>query len=256
MNLTEDQQQRQFSRKVGQKLSRLPASEYLKRASTAALKSEFFRQRQFCTLLGQSLRAKFGGGGGNPVLMAYEQGEITKEFYQLLNEFSTCLQDLFVLFQIGWPYLEKGFSLLDDAPTCERQLFMRVLEDIFNPMYQRCLKGYKQTVSKQEQFTRLGMESFRTCIGSRDFMESPALRKKLLGIAQAENSQNFWLDASIGILEMQLDDSSVKQQLLRVMNSLRSYLDSSNRVYQHHRKYGKSPELQSHQWIDGNVKKY
>jgi len=132
---------------------------------------QFFILRNDSQLLGLSLNARFGGGGGNPLLEPLKKGEIDEYKYQIIWALVDCYQSLFTLIQMNWEILEVqlpeyGEDLIDlNSLENAKTLFLRLLKEYYDDSFRRCAEdGYTFTPSHANERA----EIMRRMVGAID----------------------------------------------------------------------------------------
>lgn len=115
---------------------------------------QFFVLRNQSHLLGQGLKARFGGGGGNPIKKALSKGEIDDYEDQVIWAMIDCYQAIFNLIQMNWESIKKhlpkyvGDYLKEQSLKSETTLFLEVLREHYDDHLKRCAEeGYTFTPS-------------------------------------------------------------------------------------------------------------
>lgn len=211
-------------------MSQLPSQELLVRYFTAHyLVAEYLRLKDQSILLGKCLKARFGGGGGNPARKPLDAGTIDQYEYDLIWALVDVYEALFNLVQTGWEDIQAALgSLSDECLSSETDLFLEILREHYDTKFRVCAEGHKLSVSNVEVAAKLT----RKAIGGNPikpnwFGEIEFSDQERFDAGFSQHSNNFsWLPLVLGICrESAKKDSSVKNQLRKVYNELAHFAD-------------------------------
>lgn len=140
-------QRREVSKEIGGLTEHLPSKILLKYANTQYLLEAWFQQRDFSIYFGKLLKARFGGGGGNPAFAAWQTGEIDEMDYKCLNLLIDFYDSLFGLIQSSWHFIQLELQQLSqqivtDCPQSETQYFLWLIQEEFDARYRKTVNGY------------------------------------------------------------------------------------------------------------------
>jgi hypothetical protein len=157
-------------------MSDLPSSFLHKYATTKSLIAELRRLQDKAHLYGRCLKARFGGGGGNPLLRAWKSKEICDFEYKWIDRDISFLQALFILIQNGWDYIEPELKQsIIDYPNSETKLFFEVLKEEFDGEFLQKVNGFKLTAKQIEADAKL-VENI--CNGHRADLTEEELKQR------------------------------------------------------------------------------
>lgn len=223
-------QNRLIVKQVDDFMSQLPSQELLLRYFTAHyLVAEYLRLKDQSILLGKCLKARFGGGGGNPARKSLDAGTIDRYEYDLIWTLVDVYEALFNLIQTGWEDIQAALSSLsDECLSSETDLFLEILREHYDTRFRNCAEGHKLSVSNVEVAAKLTREAvwkkqFDTnWLGEVEFSDQERLEAGF-----SKHSNNFlWIPLVLGICrESAKKDSSVKNQLRKVYNELANFAD-------------------------------
>lgn len=128
-----------------------PSTLLLKYAKTDDLIAEWLSLNNRAKYMGLCLKARFGGGGGNPSLMDWQQGRIDKSDYLIIMSLVEIYDSMFSLFQSGWAYIYEEIKNFDQYPNNEVCFFLNVVKQEFDYEFIRAVKGYKQNFREVEE---------------------------------------------------------------------------------------------------------
>ncbi|MBW4565986.1 MAG: hypothetical protein KME32_33900 [Mojavia pulchra JT2-VF2] len=156
----QNRQRSEISKKIEDLSSRLPSTILLKYANTQHLLESWFEQRNFAIYFGKLLKAKFGGGGGNPALAAWQAGEIDEIDYKCLIYLADFYNSLFGLIQSSWQFIQLELSHLSQQvatnyPGSETQYFLWLIQEEFDNHYRKSLNGYCFKIKDFEQEAKI-----------------------------------------------------------------------------------------------------
>ena len=136
--------------------SKLPTADLLEQYKQVHqdLVIQFFVSRNQSQLLGQSLKARFGGGGGNPPQKSLDNGEIDEYECEVIWAMVDCYQSIFTLLQMNWEAIKKylpkyiGDYLNAVSLVSETNLFFELLREHYDDNFKRCADGWNFTPSQ------------------------------------------------------------------------------------------------------------
>lgn len=231
-------------------MAQIPSRELKRYATTQALLAEWLKLDGHTTLIGQCLKARFGGGDGNPALRAFQAGELSEFGYEFTMSLVDWWESLFNLVQSGWEYLEQELSqVLEDFPKTELELYQRILQEQYDNQFKDCLKQQKTTVSNLEESTKLAKKA----IGDSKISPTVTVDPRLQALLK-QYEGNFWYSLSVGIC-------TEKAKFDRPLNRLLTeHRDKSGVVYilleqaaRHARKSSDYSQIRSVRWEDGEL---
>ncbi len=140
-------QRREISKQIGDLVEHLPSKMLLKYANTQYLLEAWLEQKNFAVYFGKLLKARFGGGGGNPAFAAWQTGEIDEMDYKCLNLLVDFYDSLFGLVQSCWHFIQLELQQLSqqvaiDYPQSETEYFLWLIQEEFDARYRQTVNGY------------------------------------------------------------------------------------------------------------------
>ena len=112
-------------------------------------------ERDHNNLTGKCLKARFGGGGGNPALEARQKGEISELDYKVLSAVVEREATMFSWMQFGWPYIKAELDrLFIDEFHSETQFYVEVLKEAMDAIFKSYIHGKKVNVVDLEKHYR------------------------------------------------------------------------------------------------------
>lgn len=215
-------------------MSQLPHDEFLKQClyvytKTHDIVAEHRRLRNQSVLLGKCLKARFGGGGGNPARQLLDAGMIDRWESEYIWALVDVYQALFNLIQIAWEDIKAELSFLsDDCPNSETDLLFKILGEHYDVKFKKCINGYTLTVTNVETAAKLT----RSAVWKKQFDpnwlgEVEFSDKERLDAGLKERSKQFvWFPLILPICrESAKRDSSVKEQLRKLYQELSYFAD-------------------------------
>lgn len=145
-----------LAKRVRSVCRKLPDRKLRQLVSTQDQLREWTRIKKNALLLGKCLKARFGGGGGNPIIDIKESDEYAYRYTWAAVDY---FDSLFSLIQTSFPYIDKElgkilleWSTLLGCDQSEAGLFWRVLGEWFNSEFKRCLRpNYTASIPKLEK---------------------------------------------------------------------------------------------------------
>jgi hypothetical protein len=109
-------------------------------------------ERDHNNFIGKCLKARFGGGGGNPALEAWQKGEISELDYKTIYAIVDHIAAMFCWIQIGWPYIKAAVErFFIDEYHSETQFFFEVLKELMDETFKSCINGKRISVVDWEK---------------------------------------------------------------------------------------------------------
>jgi hypothetical protein len=247
-----------IAKKVEHFMANLPSDYLWQYATTQDLINEWLALRHYSTNLGECLKARFAGGGGNPALRALQAGEIEQFDYDLVMAIVNWYESIFNLVQSGWEYIDQELSaVLEDYPSTELKMYLEILKDFADTKFQMAIKGYKISIQEEEKRVKLFCDAFNRGVSIRHenlTVLSASHREKLLLQKSPPEAKNFWLSMVMAILfSKQKQDNSIKNLCndylykMKILNEL--YLAG----YRAERGKNKPGRFQSRQFKNGEL---
>ena len=136
-----------LSKEIENLTNNLPSKLLLKYANTQYLLDVWFQEKEFAIQFGKLLKARFGGGGGNPAFTAWQAGEINEFDYKCLSLLIDFYDSLFGLIQSSWHFIAGELQQLStqvttNYPKSETQYFLFLIQEEFNSHYKKNVNGY------------------------------------------------------------------------------------------------------------------
>lgn len=163
-------------------MSDLPSSFLHKYAETKPLIAELRRLQNKAHLYGRCLKARFGGGGGNPLLREWKSKKICDFEYRWIDGDISFLQTVFAIIQNGWDYIEPELKQsIIDYPNSETALFFEVLKEEFDGEFLQKINGLKLTAKQIEADAKLVRDICNGCraeLTEQEFKQRKEQNKK------------------------------------------------------------------------------
>ena len=160
---------RGLANRLHRHLQELPSRELRKRAEldkAGDLLAWWFQLDSEAALLGKSLKAAFGGGGGNPLAKAFEDGEISKIQYEILGFATSYYQQMFRIIQAGWNFIDRELSsIFDEYPPNELEMFKDILTEYYDGQFLWAEEGGKVAWNREEKIARYRAKLLLRCQG-------------------------------------------------------------------------------------------
>ena len=137
---------------VDKRMAFLPSDYLLQYATTKDLMAEWLALRDNAAFFGRCLKARFAGGGGNPALKEKLAGRMSETEYELVMATVNWYESIFVLVQSGWEYIEQEIiGVIDDYPSSEIEMYLAIMEEIYNAKFQERINGYTASSRRSER---------------------------------------------------------------------------------------------------------
>ncbi len=200
-------QREQLLAKIEERTARLPNKQILLKYQKvhADLVDEFFRLRYQAILLGKCLKARFGGGGGNPCDEPLQRGLIDEYQYEVVWGLADTYQSIFTLIQMNWSAIEPIMAILEDTCKSESELFFTILTEHYDNRMINCKDGYNFTPAQAKNTaSSLRVKTSKLII---DALQDEALiDRKKCGLTST--GKHFWLPLVLSIAEENLKKNS------------------------------------------------
>lgn len=245
-------QQREVAKQIEPFMSDLPSAFLYKYAKTQPLIVEWRRAQNKARFYGLCLKARFGGGGGNPLFRAWKNKEICDFEYKFIDADLTWLSALFTTIQSGWDYIEvelqKSFI---DYPDNELSMFFEILREEFDNDFQDKVKGFKLPLKSLEADAKSVQE---ICSGDRpDLTENEWRAFKKEKYKSGETlSQSGWLTPVLNICWQHTEKDEVLKNKLEELDRIYGQIANMVVVAIRQERSPNPPKiLHSTKWEDG-----
>lgn len=190
--------------------------------------TQFFVLRNQSTLLGKCLKARFGGGGGNPAQTALDKGEIHEYDYQVIWALVDCYQSIFTLIQMNWKSISQ---LLKDEPCLESEvsLFLEILREHYDGQFKRCADSYNFTSEHAKLQSKILKKMNGALATGAPLVEMTPQERKKAGLPK-ETNYFFWLPL---VLQIALDNSNKNPHMKRYYNKCWEELSRLADIHEH-----------------------
>jgi hypothetical protein len=192
---------------IEKKMASLPNKQILARYQNAHanLVDEFYRLRHQSILLGKCLKARFGGGGGNPCDDPLRKGLIDKYHYELIWGLTDAYQSIFTLIQMNWSAIKPAMLILEDGCNSESELFFAILTEHYDMRLISCKDGFSFTPAHAKNTaTALRKKTSQLIIDT--LADELSVDKKKCGLMS--NRKHFWLLFVLSIAKENLTSNS------------------------------------------------
>lgn len=235
--------------KIEERMANLPNQKILARYQNAHanLIDEFFRLRYQSSLLGKCLKARFGGGGGNPCDEPLQKGFIDKYQYELIWGLTGAYQSIFTLIQMNWSAIEAAMLLFEDGYNSESELFFAVLAEHYDNRLIACKDGYTFTPTHAKNTAKLLRKKTSQLTIDAVTKELPIDRKKC---GLTSNQKHFWLPFVLSIATENLKNNpSLQSDYKDCFKKLSHFADIQERWASQHR----SDRASAVRWRNGQL---
>lgn len=211
-------------------------------------------ERDHNNLIGKCLKARFGGGGGNPAQEAWRKKEISDRDYKVLSAAVEHKAAMFSWMQFGWPYIKAELDrLFIDEFHSETQFYFEVLKEAMDTTFKSYIHGKKVNVVdwekhyRQLKHLRWANPSPNSWIDDAQLQEVQPSLEKVFKDAGVEEMPLFELANEICHLAAQFDEP--------LRRTLRDWSLKSAHLYDLLEEYArtgrKSKTLKSELWKNG-----
>lgn len=201
-------------------------SEHLRRvAELRGLLSEWGRINGLAHWWSINLAARFGSGGGNPALEAWQQGQTNEFSYRLTAAIVDWQDQMFNCLQMSWPYQEKLVSeykdISTDAPTNEIDLFLLVLREIYDQQMQMSFSDHTTKARNVIGQMKQARDTF-WAVGGGVRVDN----QSLVELCAQDTERLFWYSLSMGnVLTASKQDLPLLSQYRRYLKSFGDFCD-------------------------------
>jgi uncharacterized protein YjbI with pentapeptide repeats len=197
--------------------------------------------------IGKSLKARLASNNGKLTfrdMTSRSSHEVSEVFDEnIIRVFTDYNVALFQIIQIGWSYIQHGFSQLsDECPESEVALFFKILQERYDGMFVASLLGFRHSIGKesQERLKRMRDIIWRNACNSDWCGEFPPELLEEIRISIARSGIKiagfYWLSLSIRICQ----DAAKMDSKLR--SKLQKFRDIEARGYDLFAKAGRKRE--------------
>lgn len=207
--------------------------------------------------LGKNLKARFGGGGGNPAYQAWKAGKIDELDYKFMTSIVDYHEALFALIHLGWGYIEEELRCLDERPKSETSFYFEILREMYDGVFRQCVKGHKLTIKMYEDEAKLfcnGVAKLASTPNPRWILTLTPGQRQKLKLQNARKPQSFWLLLALRICyQNSQQDDSLKRKLRELSQKL-AYTAQIMAVAAQQERSSNSPRrLKSEKWKNGHL---
>ncbi len=207
--------------------------------------------------LGKNLKARFGGGGGNPAYQAWKAGKIDELDYKFLTSIVDYHEALFAVIQLGWGYIEEDLCCLDTYPKTETAFYFEILREQYDGTFQRYLKGCKLTVKMYEDEAKLfctGVASLATVPDPRWILKLTPEQRQKLKVQKTGDPKTFWLPLALRICYQNAPTDDPLKRKLRELSQKLAYMAQLMAVAAQQERSPNPPRrLRSEKWKNGRL---
>lgn len=225
---------------------------------TNDLLQEWLKTKYDALLFGDSLRARFGGGGGNPAKQALKDGYFDRQGYELHMASVSLSQAEFTLYQVAWEEISEAFNNLKDVPTpkSEVELFLGELRRMYDDSFFSAVKNRKDSLKELECFTQTlrnilsRHQHEQKWIGELSEQEKANIRKYYERFGKQKKGL-IWRDIALEVCyDSAKNDNVIRRHLKLYYAELQHVTSIVVRICQYQRK---SPRTRySNKWEDGD----
>jgi len=243
-------------------MAQLPSDSLLEFAKTQDLIKEWLKSKGKAIWLGKCLKARFGGGGGNPAKRALNDGRIDNFDYIAMLAVVELYATFFTLIQIAWEEIQESISCIENFPKTETALFFEVLRQFYDSRFMRLANGCKRSARNIESLARVGRDAvWQHHIELKDPSWNGTLNPEESASATSLISKNLkerdfcWYSLVTDICkEAAKEDCEIKRQLRRHFDAIGRVCDVILRG--HRRERGPKPRgrFRSEKWENGRCR--
>lgn len=231
---------------------------YLK---TDDLLQEWLKVKYNALLFGESLKARFLKGGGNPAKRALNDGYLDNNGYEVHMAWTSVCASEFTLYQTAWEEIFNSFKHFEDSPKDEVTLFFDGIKQHYNNKFLSRVSDGKFSIKDYEAKMKLLRDILKRNLNNRNWVGE-------LSTQDTEMINNVLFDNHLDInkVEIQPDwgyhafricEETAKQDRV-VLRALRQYyndllwLTSLNVEFCQNQRKDKHRSIWSEKWKDGH----
>jgi len=235
-------------------MSERPSERLQKYITTQDLLYEFFRQRDYYTLLGSALKARFGGGGGNPVYEYWQAGKLCKFEYELISYRVDFYNMLFGLIQISWHFIKNELDVfekqvIDEYPQSEAEYFISLLTEQYDNRFISCIEGYEFKLTDFEKRLKTTRSIYWRDI--EYFLSLPISEEQK---KEKDRHKLFYMNFALDIAVIHSKEDEI---IKNALNGIRDNILKSTEIvlkYLRQQRSGNTTKLfESYTWKDGRL---
>ncbi|NES18143.1 MAG: hypothetical protein F6K41_04255 [Symploca sp. SIO3E6] len=202
-------------------------------------------------LLGKSLKARFAGGGGNPLRRAENQGKINDFERSLFETQTNVFEAIFALVQVSWEDI-KAFTedISDPCLETERHLFLEIFKEHFDGQLIRAAEGYKFSTKNAIERAKLLRSQMRIYVSQGE--EKPLTPKQRHRAGLKTGNDFYWLPFLLGITKsLAKHDSSIKEHYHNVWQQLSNFANVQEEAVLKNKRVSPKCKVKGIKWEDG-----
>lgn len=237
-------------------MAQLPSDSLLKYAETQDLIKEWLKAKSNAIWLGKCLKARFGGGGGNPAKRALNAGRIDNDDYTRILAVVELYAIFFALIQTAWEEIQESISCIENYPKSETELFFEIMREKYDKPFMRAVKGCKRSAPNNELLAKIGKDTIRRARGHKDWVgdltpEESAIVAPLIS-KEIDFSWHSLVDAICK--EAAKEDIEIKRQLQRYIDAIGRVFDLIVQAYRRERSPNPPGRFKSEKWENGRYR--
>lgn len=234
-------------------MTQLPSKSLLKYAKTQDLIKKWLEAKSHAMWLGKCLKARFGGGGGNPAKKALKLGQIDEIDYANILAVVETLATTFSLIQTAWEEIEESISYLDNSPKSETELFLEILRERYDLPFLRIAKGCKRSLPRGEALAKIGRDAIWQNCNNPNWDGTFSSEQSAILTPLISRKSNF----SWGVFVMDIcrqeakNDTEINRQLQKHFHAIGHVCDLLLQAYRRERNPNPPRRFKSEKWEDG-----
>ncbi|MDY6898409.1 MAG: hypothetical protein SWZ49_10070 [Cyanobacteriota bacterium] len=212
--------------KISPFTSDLPSQTLGHYIQTNDLLQEWLKVKYAALLFGESLKARFMRGGGNPAKRALNDGYLDNIGYEVHMAWVSFCASEFTLYQTAWEEIFDSFKHLEDSPKDEVSLFFDGIKQHYDNKFLCKANGGKSSIKNFESYMKLlrdilkRHQNNRNWTGELSSQDTRTINKVLFN--DRDDISNIQSQPSWGYLAFRICEETAKQDGA-VLRALRQY---------------------------------
>ncbi len=239
-------------------MAQLPSDSLLNYAKTQDLIQEWLKAKSHAIWLGKCLKARFGGGGGNPAKKALNAKHIDEFDYNAILAVVELYVSIFVLIQTAWEEIQEVISCIEDAPQSEVELFFEILRQKYDQSFLQMVKGCKRTIKSADSLAKVGRDAVwnhsQTLDPDWDGTFTPQESAIASSLVSKKTDFSWYTLVSHICKEAAKKDNEIKRQLRNHFDAIGNVCDLIVQACQRERSSNPPGKYKSEKWENGRCR--
>lgn len=237
-------------------VTQLPSNSLLEYAKTQDLIEEWLETKDYAIWLGKCLKARFGGGGGNPAKKALNAGQIDQFDYTEMLAIVEVYTIRFALVQTAWEEIQESISCIENSPKSETDLFLEILREAFDRLFMEVVQGCKRSASNSELLAKIARNAIWRHSGDKDWAGGLTPEEFTIVASLISKKNDFSWGSLVDAIckEAAKEDIEIKRQLQRYNAAVGRVCDLLLQAHRRERSPNPPGKIKSKKWENGRCR--